>query len=258
MPDGVPPMVTGPFEVLIPMIVNTVLFIGLDLIVTSITGSGLTNLVFVIFSPILSAANTLPSMTVIVTLIVIFWFFGIHGDNMLNPIAAPIFNMYLIANIEAYNSGLEIPYVFAGSFTFITGLSIIYLAILFNLNFICKNKRLRSLGRLSIPSSVFNINEPLVFGVPTVLNVLTFIPSIICVILDIIIAYGATVFGFMNKVCMSVPWTTPGPLFLFLSTMDIRAVFVWLIIFVLNVVIFLPFMKAYDKQMDLEETQIQE
>ena len=191
MPAGVPPMVAGPFEVLLPMVVNILVFTG-----------------------------------------------------------------NLVANLDAYNAGKEIPNIIAGNFTFIFGLAIVYLAILFNLNFVCKNKRLRSLGKLAIPSSLFNINEPLVFGVPTVLNILTFIPSLICVAIDLTGAYLATSVGFMAKTCMSVPWTLPAPLYAFISTMDYKAIIVWVILFIINVIIFVPFMKSYDKQMNLEEQNI--
>lgn len=258
MPEGVPPMVAGPFEVLLPMFVNTLLFIALDQGVLYLTGSGLTQLVFTIFTPLISATASLPSMLFIVVLTVIFWFFGIHGDNMVSAITTPIFTGNLVANLDAYNAGKDIPNIIAGNFTFIFGLAIVYLAILFNMNFICKNKRLRSLGRLAIPSSLFNINEPLVFGVPTVLNILTFIPSIICIIINVSVAYGATYYNLMSRTCMSVPWTLPAPLYAFLSTMDVRAIVVWLVLFVINILIFIPFMKSYDKQMDLEEQNMSE
>lgn len=80
------------------------------------------------------------------------------------------------------------------------------------MNVFYKNEKLKSLGRLAIPSSLFNINEPLVFSIPTVLNILTFIPSVICTILNVSVAYLATYFGFMSKTCMSVPWKLPAPL----------------------------------------------
>lgn len=258
MPEGVPPMVSGPFEVLLPLVVNTILFIAIDQVVLYFTGSGLTNLVFTIFTPLISATASLPSMLFIVVLTVVFWFFGIHGDNMVSAITTPIFTGNLVANLDAYNAGKEIPNIIAGNFTFIFGLAIVYLAILFNMNFICKNQRLRSLGKLAIPSSLFNINEPLVFGVPTVLNILTFIPSIICIIINVSIAYGATYFHFIDKTCMSVPWTLPAPIYAFLSTLDYKAMLIWFILFAINIIIFIPFMKSYDKQMDLEEKNMSE
>ena len=54
---------------------------------------------------------------------------------------------------------------------------------------------------------------------------------------------------------MSVPWTLPAPVYAFISTMDYRAIIIWLILFAINVIIFIPFMKTYDKQMDLEEAE---
>ena len=213
MPQSVPPMVAGPFEVLLPLAINMLLFMALDQLIIYVTGSGFVNLVFTVFSPLISATSSLPSMLFIVSLTVIFWFFGIHGDNMVSAITTPIFTGNLVANLEAYNAGTEIPNIIAGNFTFIFGLAICYLAILFNMNFVCKNKRLRSLGRLAIPSSLFNINEPLVFGVPTVLNILTFIPSLICTILNVAVAYVANYIGLMNKTCMSVHLTLPAPLY---------------------------------------------
>ena len=255
MPESVPPMVAGPFEVLLPLVVNTLLFIGIDQLILQLTGSGLTSLVFTIFTPLISASSSLPSVLVIVLLIVIFWFFGIHGDNMVSAIASPIFTGNLVMNLDAYNSGKEIPTIFAGNFNYIFGLAIVWIAILINMIFVCKNERLRSLGKLAIPSSLFNINEPLIFGVPTVLNVLTFIPSIICVIINISTAYFASYFGIMNKTVMSVPWTLPAPLYAFLATLDIRAMFVWFLLLIVNVIIFIPFMRSYDKQLNNDNTQ---
>ena len=147
-------IIAANIEVLLPLVVNTILFIVLDQVIFMITGSGLTNLVFTIFSPLISATASLPSMLFIVVLTVVFWFFGIHGDNMVSAITTPIFTGNLVANLDAYNAGKDIPNIIAGNFTFIFGLAIVYLAILFNMNFICKNKRLRSLGKLAIPSSL--------------------------------------------------------------------------------------------------------
>lgn len=253
LPEGVPPMVSGPFEVLIPLVVNLLVFMTVDQLLTIVTGSGFASIVYTVFTPLISATSSLPSILVIVALTVIFWFFGIHGDNMVSGIYTPIITNNLIANIAAYSAGEQIPHIIAGNFTFIFGLAIVYLAILFNMNVFCKSARLRSLGRLAIPSSLFNINEPLVFGVPTVLNILTFIPSLVLVLVDVSVAYGATYFGLMSRTCMSVPWTLPGPLYALVSTLDWRSMVVWFLLFIVNVIVFIPFMKAYDSQLLKEE-----
>ena len=62
----------------------------------------------------------------------------------------------------------------------------------------------------------------------------------------------------MNKTCMSVPWTLPAPLYAFLSTMDYRAIIIWFVLFAINIIVFIPFMKSYDKQMDLEDEKLSE
>jgi PTS system cellobiose-specific IIC component len=255
MPAGIPPMVAAPFEILIPLVVNTLLFVGLDVLLKNIIGSGLTELVFVIFQPLISATSSLPSMLFICELTVIFWFFGIHGDNMVSFVTTPIFMGNLIANLEAYQNGTEIPNVVAGNFTFIFGIAICYVAILLHLNFINKTERLRSLGRMAIPSTMFNINEPLVFGTPTVLNVLTFIPSLICVFINVSVAYILTDIGFIAKTIVSVPWTLPAPLYAIISTMDWKAGVLWMLLLAVNFIIFLPFMRSYEKQVKMEEMQ---
>ncbi|SJZ48270.1 PTS system, cellobiose-specific IIC component [Pilibacter termitis] len=255
MPQGIPPMVAAPFEILIPMIVNMLVFIGADLILKNTLNFGFSDAIFHVFQPFIHATSSLPSMLLICELTVVFWFFGVHGDNMVSFVTTPIFTGNLVANLEAYQDGKAVPNTVAGNFTFIFGLAIAYLAILFVLNTVNKNKRLRSLGRMSIPSSLFNINEPLVFGVPTVLNVMTFIPTLICVAINIVVAYTLTDIGFIARTCVSLPWTLPAPLYAILSTMDWKAGVVWVALFAINVVVFIPFMRSYEKQVEQEEQE---
>ncbi|GHU43677.1 permease IIC component [Bacilli bacterium] len=255
MPEGIPPMVAAPFEILIPLVVNTVIFVGIDVLFKNTIDHGLTELVFFIFQPLISATSSLPSMLLICELTVIFWFFGIHGDNMVSFVTTPIFTGNLVANLEAYQNGTDVPNVVAGNFTFIFGIAICYVAIILHLNFVNQHKRLRSLGRMAIPSTMFNINEPLVFGVPTVLNVLTLLPSLVCVFINVAAAYILTDIGLIAKTTVSIPWTLPAPLYAILSTMDWKAGALWLILLAINFMIFMPFMKSYEKQVALEETQ---
>lgn len=258
MPSSIPPMVAAPFEILIPMVVNMLLFLVLDNVLRVSLGIAFCDIVFMIFQPIISTTSSLPSMIIIVELTVIFWFFGIHGDNMVSFVTTPIFTGNLIANLDAYQQGKEIPNIVAGNFTFIFGLAIVYLAILFNLIFVSKSETLRALGKMAIPSSLFNINEPLVFGVPTVLNVLMLIPSLICVPINVATAYILTSLGVISKTTVSLPWTIPAPLYALLSTMDWRAMIVWLVLFIINFVIFIPFIKTYDRQLIIEAQVLKE
>ena len=85
------------------------------------------------------------------------------------------------------------------------------------------------------------------------MNLLTFIPSFICLFLDLPIAYFATKFNLMNKTVLSLPWTMPAPLYAIISTLDWRAGLVWLIEFFLDLAIMIPFMKMYDNQLIEED-----
>ena len=184
----------------------------------------------------------------------LLYFIGIHGPQLIYTLILPLHTTIYYANITAFASNLPAPYPywFLMPWVFMGGVGA---TLALNVLMIIKSKHTstKTLGKLALMTSLFNINEPLVFGVPTVLNILTFIPSVICIIINVAIAYGATSVGFMNRTCMSVPWTLPAPLYAFLSTLDWRAIVVWIGLFIINVIIFIPFMKSYDKQMDIEE-----
>lgn len=113
----------------------------------------------------------------------------------------------------------------------------------------------RSIAKLAIVSTAFNINEPVIFGLPTVLNPFTLIVFFICNNLNVAIAYILMSSGFLGKFYITLPFTVPGPLQAWLASMDIKAIFVWLALLVLDVVIAMPFMRAYDKQLLAEEVE---
>lgn len=253
MPDSVPPMVASPFKILIPMAFNVVGFMILNVLSISFIGSDLCNLLVVILQPLLSATESLPSMLLIYLIAGTLWFFGIHGDNMTGAILTPITTLNVALNLEAFNAGKDMTHIFAGQFLGIWGGWQTSIALLITMWIIAKSKHLRSLSKLAPVSTAFNINEPLVFGIPEVLNLYTFIPFTICKIINISIAYAFTSFGFIGEIYMVLPWTTPAPLAVFLSTMDIKALLLWIAVLILDVLIMIPFIKSYDKTLVLEE-----
>lgn len=252
MPKQVPPAVAAPFEVLVPLIVNLLLFGGIN----GLLGHFHTNIgtfIFAIFQPIMHAGASLLSMTILVEVALIFWFFGIHGDNMISAVTTPIWTAGLVENLQEYAAHKPLTNIFVGNFTFIFGEAAVYVAILISMLLFAKSARLKSLSRLAWPATMFNINEPQVFGIPTVMNLFTFIPSFICLLFDMPIAYFATTSGFMSKTAMSVPWTLPAPLYALISTLDWHALIVWFVIFILDFIVVAPFMIAYDKELIKED-----
>lgn len=246
MPDSVPPMVSGPFEVLISLTFNILIFIGLNVVCTNITGSGLTQLIFKILQPLLSATDSLPSILLITIFSLLLWFFGIHGDNATSPIVTPIITMNVALNLEAYQAGNPMPHIFAGQLQGVWATWLIYSSLLVTMIIVAKSAQLRSLIKIAPLSTLFNVNEPLIFGVPTVLNIYTFIPSVICCFIDITVVYITSSIGLIGKTYLLIPWTTPAPLAAFLSTMDWKAPILWLALMAVNIIIFIPFIKKYD------------
>ncbi|MBQ6489580.1 MAG: PTS sugar transporter subunit IIC [Solobacterium sp.] len=255
MPDSVPPNVTAPFEALIPFGATVIGMLVIDGLIKNVTGAGFTSLVFTIFQPLMRATGSIPSVLLINFIITFFWFFGIHGDNMVAPVTNPITTAALAVNAEAYASGGTVPYVYAGAAATVFGQWCFFFCLQILMMFFCKSSRLKNLVKVSIVPSMFNINEPGVFGIPTVLNVFLFIPGAICSMLNFLIYALAANAGLVRKFMVAAPWTTPGPLNAFLATgFDFRAIILWLIIFALDIAITLPFMRSYDKQLLAEET----
>lgn len=254
MPASVPPNVASPFKILIPMAINVVGFILLNTLCTSLTGDGLANLLTNLLQPLLSATESLPSILILLLISQLFWFFGIHGDNMVGTVVTPIITMNVALNLEAYNAGQPMTHIFAGQFNGVWGGWCTYIALLIAMMLVGKSQQIKALCKLAPLSTAFNINEPLVFGVPTVLNVFTLIPTLVCTVINICVAYGATYFGLIGKTYLVLPWTTPAPLAAFLSTMDWKALVLWIILCAIDVLIIIPFMRNYDKQLLAEES----
>lgn len=252
MPDSVPPNVAAPFIVLIPMIFEVVVFSLLNSLITSWTGAGITSLIFTLFQPLLKATNSLPSILFLMLLSTLFWFFGIHGDNMISPITSPIITANLAANLAAYQAGQPLEFIMAGNLA-VYGGWITYHAYVVAMMFFCKSEQLRTLPKISAIPSLFNINEPNVFGVPTVLNVFTLIPSIICLVFNLSAYYLLAAANIIGKPFLTLPFTTPVAIQAFLSTMDIRNAILVVVLFFVDLAIAVPFIRAYDKQLLAQE-----
>ena len=133
-------------------------------------------------------------------------------------------------------------FVFIGGAGCTIGLAILLVTV-------CKSKYAKDLGRIGFLPAIFNINEPLMFGTPIVLNLTLAIPFIITPMVSGIIAWFATSLGLVNRVVVSAPWTLPGPIGAFLATGgDLRAIVLNVLLIALACVIYYPFVKIWDNQ----------
>jgi cellobiose PTS system EIIC component len=115
-----------------------------------------------------------------------------------------------------------------------------------------KSVELRTLGKISIGPAIFNINEPIIFGLPMVLNPIMMIPFIFVPVVNSIIAYACMALHIVGKGVIETPWTTPAPLGAALGCMDIKAGIMVIGLIILDMALYYPFVKLLEKQ-KLEE-----
>jgi PTS system cellobiose-specific IIC component len=179
------------------------------------------------------------------------WSIGINGDNAMDAIVAPIFLQYLAANAEAMTQGQPLPYVTAyGFFTaFVnvggTGATIALALILMN----SKEPGFRKVSRLSLPTQIFQINEPIFFGIPIVLNPIFMIPYVLSALVLTACSFLLIDSGVIHKPFVNVPWTTPPIIGHYLVTGGDWKAAVWgAISIVIAMAIYYPFAKVAERQ----------
>ena len=257
MPDSVPPTVSKSFEALIPSFVIIFVFFVIDWLATLTSYGSLQDIIFNLLQmPLLSLGNTLGAMIVAYIFLHFFWFFGINGSSVVGAVFNPVLRALSMENLEAYKAHTEIPNIITGQFQdmFATfggagsTLSLVIVMVLF-----CKSQRIKKLSQLSIVPSFFGINEPIIFGLPIVLNPIILVPFVLVPTINIIIAYFAMSWGlvpFTNGI--QLPWTTPIVFSGFLVSGWQGAVLQVLLVF-LGMVIYYPFVKMMDRQYLEEE-----
>ena len=168
LPESVPPVVYESFMSLTPLLFLVLVF----WVIRFVLGVDIDHLVQTAFEPLVFALNTLPGILVYAFLVTMLWSIGINGDNAMDAIVAPIFLQFLAENVVAMTQGEPLPYITAyGFFTaFVnvggTGATIALALVLWN----SKEPGFRKVSRISLPTQIFQINEPIFFGIPIVLN----------------------------------------------------------------------------------------
>lgn len=255
MPEGVPPAIASSFDSILPLFVCMGVFYGLSLIIQNISGELLPSLIMTILAPAISGLDSLLGICLITIIAQTFWFFGLHGASITQPIRLPFMQMYFMANITAFSAGEPIVNFFTQPFwsyviTLGGGGATLGLCILLLRS---KSVELKTLGKLSIGPAIFNINEPIIFGLPMVLNPLMMIPFIFVPVINTIIAYTCMALNIVGKGVVETPWTTPAPIGAALGCMDIKAGIMVIILIILDMLLYYPFFKLMEKQKLAEE-----
>lgn len=259
MSEGVPPAIASSFDAIIPLFVCVVVFYALSLFVQNISGELLPSMIMTLLAPAISGLDSLLGICLITIIAQTFWFFGLHGASITQPIRLPFMQMYLVANITAFSAGDPVVHFFTQPFwsyviTLGGGGATLGLCILLLRS---KSVELKTLGKLSIGPAIFNINEPIIFGLPMVLNPLMMIPFIFVPVVNSIIAYACMAFHIVGKGVIETPWTTPAPLGAALGCMDIKAGILVIGLIILDMCLYYPFFKLMEKQKLDEENGVQ-
>lgn len=253
LPEQVPASVGRSFEALIPVSIVILLMT----LITVVLGISLHEIVQNLVAPLVKAGDSLLGVLIPVFLITFFWSFGIHGVSIVGTVARPLWEVYFANNGEAAASGEALPHIAPEPlyqwFIWIGGsgatLGLVIVMLIF-----AKSDYLKKVGRAAAAPSIFNINEPVIFGVPIVLNPLLIIPFILTPLITATISYMATSIGFVSATFVKPPWTLPAPIGAYLATGgDWRAIILVFINMTISAFIYLPFFKIYDRKMLLME-----
>jgi len=253
LPDTVPPSLSDVFASIAPGALLMVIYIVVFAVMNAM-GTTLPKLIYQAISPSLSAMDNL-GFTVIITLLVhIFWFFGIH-DAALSGVLGPIRDGNLSLNAVAHAAGESLPNIFTTPFwvyfVVIGGCgSVLALAILLCTS---KSKQLKAMGRLGLIPAFFNISEPIIFGLPLMLNPIFFVPFLSTSVINGALAFLAMQIGLVGRSYAMLSWQMPSIIGAFFSTMDWKAPILILILMVIDGAIYFPFFKIYERTLVKQE-----
>lgn len=251
MPESVPQNVSVAFSSLIPGFILVIVFNVIQ-ILFSITDFGTAQdfIYTALQAPLTSFGTSLPAYLLSDFIMQALWIFGIHGSNVVLPMIEPLLLSNTVDNAAAYSAGTELPHIITRQFSRYVALGgggatigLVICMILF-----AKSKQYKSLGRLSLAPGFFNINEPVIFGLPIVLNPIMALPFIGISLILILLSYFVMSIGLVPYTNgLNVPWTTP-PIIGGLLISGWRGA-VWQVIeIILTVGMYYPFFRLVDQQ----------
>lgn len=251
MPDGVPPMVSESFSSLIAGSIILVIFIIIK-VLFSMTPYGTANdcIYSLIQTPLQSLTGNLPAFIICLLIAQLLWFFGVHGSMTVLPIMFPIWIAYIGENTAALAAGKAVPNVLNIGMWDLANLggsgATIGLVIL--MFFTAKSKQYKQFGKLTLPCGIFSVNEPVMFGLPMILNPLMLIPFVLCPVILVLLGYILIQLGIVVAPIGVLGLGSMPPFISGLMQGSVTWGIYQLIAVVISVGIYYPFFKVIDKQ----------
>lgn len=262
MPEGVPPAVSKSFSAIIPGAVIIVFWLAVYVFLDHFSLPNVHDIVkSVLGVPFGLLGSTLFGNFIVVLLNGFLWFCGVHGGNVLNnPIMKPIWLSNLTENMAAHKAGQELPHVFTSvfmdNFVFIGGAGAT-IGLVLALAWLARRRKAsqqaKVLSPLTLIPGFFNINEPTMFGLPVVLNLLTVIPFVLAPVMNLFVAYFAFASGIVPGTYADPGWTMPPVISGFLATGSWQASVLQLVLIILDILLYLPFIINVERRWQASE-----
>ena len=256
MPKQVPENISASFAALIPMTILLVIF----WLISVVLKFNLNDVLSSIINPLLAVSDTWYAVFICGLILAALWFVGIHGGSFtVWGVLYPFLVANVAANAEQFAANQPMTHIFTEPFVFnwvmVGGVGMTLPLVFFYWN--SKSVRLREVARVELAPGLFNINEPIMFGVPVVLNPILLIPFITTTLFGSMYGYILTKIGWISTTFVQTPWSIPPFVGPYLSTGgDWRAVIAQAILLVIVAIIWYPFAKLWEKRCIEEETGV--
>jgi cellobiose PTS system EIIC component len=262
MPPGVPPAVAKSFAALIPALITLTVFLGINIFITQLFNTNMHDVIYkAIQAPLVGLGSGIIPTLMAVFFIQILWFFGLHGQVIINSVMDPIWNTLMIENLEAYTAGNPVPNIISKPFIEIytvgmggTGMT---LAVVLAILLFMKSKQMKQVGKLGLGPGLFNVNEPIIFGLPIVMNPIVIVPWILAPMVVTLVSYFAMSTGLVPPPTgVAVPWTVPFFINGIMATNSLAGGLLQIVNLAIVFVIWFPFLKTMDRinvKKELEE-----
>lgn len=256
IPDGVPPAVSKSFSALIPVMGTLFAFLIANALMVGVFDTNLHDVIYnIIQKPLTGVGTSLPGTMIAIFLVQFLWFFGLHGQVIVNSVFEPFWQTNALDNVELLKKGPDalaehghiVTKSFMDTFTVSLGGSGSTLIVLILILVIMKKKQYKEVARLALAPGIFNVNEPVIFGLPLVMNAALFIPWLLAPVVSVLIAYLGFASGLVPLTTgAQVPWTMPVLISGFLATNSIMGSVLQLVQMIAIGIIWLPFLKMLD------------
>lgn len=248
MPENVPPMVADSFSILVPLVIDVVAAVAVAKICETCGGTVFPQVIMNVLAPAISSMDSLPAVVIVIFLTQVLWVFGLHGAAITSSVWAPFAIANASANAAAVAAGQAPTHVFTFGFYYgflqVSGSGMtLGLVILMMLS---KAKSLKTIGRLGILPSLFGVNEPIIFGVPLIMNPFMVIPFVFGPVIVAALNYLAMSSGLVGLPLWESPGFLPPGFQAFLLTLDWKAAVMAIFNVVLMTVFYYPFFKMME------------